>query len=125
MGIDKAEGMKPFTDDEREWRKRRASQVIEMPSATVDQLLWAKDRLRYEATIRREERMRIAAMVFVSRWLDGGEPRFAAEGIRETLARQGYHQMHSAEMAGIAAALEMLPEEIPDIADAIDALYDG
>ena len=66
---------------------------------------------------------RDAAMLFVSRWLDGAKPRHEAERIREMLARRGYSQMHAAEMAGIATALEALPEEIPGVADVIEALY--
>ena len=90
----------------------------------------AAEMLRLCATIRQLEgglaavtAERDAAMLFVSRWLDGAKPRHEAERIREMLARRGYSQMHAAEMAGIATALEALPEEIPGVADVIEALY--
>lgn len=89
-----------------------------------------QDLREYEALLRQAEaalaamtRERDAAMVFVVRWLNGRPAIEEAREIRYNLACKLYSQMYGAEMAGIAAALEALPEDIPNIADAIEAVY--
>lgn len=125
----------PFTKEERESIRESAKAIIEdrgrqKGALAVFVVLDGKRDLRFLATLRAVEAKRDAlraerdaAMVFASHWIDGGDHRAEAAAIRETLARQGYSQMSAAEWAGIAAALEALPDDVPEIDDAIEAVY--
>lgn len=120
--------VRPFTKEERAKRVLRAqnnlAMIPEHPTFYQRSAYHtATATLRWDVTVCQLEAERDAAMVFVARWLDGNKPSQEAAHIRAVLASQGYSQMRSAEMAGIAAALEAMPEDIPGIADAIDAVY--